>query len=151
MCGHAIESGLHDGRRVQTVFGALEAIQTLVLARILTQCQTLLTSFAADHTSGLPPDIRGNGLGRYASSATALLHPARHFRSRSAEADMVDHLRLTPLSPEAFHMPIQTHVSLYTHEQTAAREMRRDGAADIPPATQRSAPQGVRPLLAAGA
>jgi hypothetical protein len=58
-----------------------------------------------DHFSTLPVEIRGNLRGRFASSAIT----SRHFRSRSAETCVVDRLRLTLLSPEAFPQCVYRH------------------------------------------
>jgi hypothetical protein len=88
-----------------------------------------------DHSSGLPPDIRRSTLGRCASSALPKLctrrvrpqqrHP-RHFRSRSAEPDMV--ATRAPLSSRLRRvLSVYTGTRVSVYAQTNARAgVRRD-------------------------
>jgi hypothetical protein len=128
MCGHAIESGPHDGRRVQPVFGALEAIQTLVPARILTQGQTEAEGHSR-YTSGLlsrstlPVENRGNRHGR---SPPAHSPPAPSRSTLPVEnrgSFQVRYASSAPLPPEECPLCVYRHTCVFI--RTKRRQLPR--------------------------
>ena len=64
-----------------------------------------------------------------------LRRSSRASRSEATDCDSWSKERAKNKGPDPLRRTlrfVQTHLCLYTHEETPARELRRDGAADVP-------------------